>query len=102
MSYRADKCCQLKIITPSGAGEVRAHEDRGDGTAQCAVGTQYPDPTDWDTFGPEAVDCLLCAQVRTASDERIVRRGRGRAVLDPGIAMSLDERIARIRARRAA
>ena len=52
MSYQTADRVELG---PNAAGvtDVRIHHNRGDGTALCAVGTQYPDPTDWHPKGPD-------------------------------------------------
>lgn len=76
--------------------DVRTHQDRGDGTALCAIGTQYPSPDDYEVHRPGRVDCLLCGQSNTPEGRKSARR---RIRRDPRIAESLDERIARMKAK---
>lgn len=94
MSYHHPKRCRL-ILAVTHLHEVKVHQDRGDGTALCAVGTQHPDSSGWEQLGPGDVDCELCAarleEIRASGKpKRVARR-------DPLIAESLDERIARMR-----
>jgi hypothetical protein len=86
-------------LGPNAAGvtDVRIHQNRGGGTALCAVGTQYPDPTDWHPKGPGEVECQLCAKSDTP-EGRAGARAQKRLPADPRITVSLDERIARRRA----
>jgi len=104
MSYHRDERVSVKMLhgegPAAGLGNIRAREDRGDGTGLCAVGTQYPNSADWLAVGPGEVDCLLCAQ-STGDDRGTSAPRRPRAVKpDPRIAMSLDERIAQRKATR--
>ena len=77
--------------------DVRIHQDRGDGTALCAIGTQYPSSDDYEAHEPGRVDCLLCGQSNTPEGRKSARR---RIRRDPRIAESLDQRIARMKAKK--
>ena len=78
MSYHADK---RVVIGPPGSAAVTddltvvIHEDRGDGTAACAVGSQMGITKpfirsadgvvdEWIPLEPGLVDCQLCARAR--------------------------------------
>lgn len=98
MSYQHATCVELYGMQGGPATHVQTHQDRGDGTALCAVGTQYPNPDDWRAVGRGEVNCLLCGQSNTPEGRAGARVQKGIPV-DPGIAMSLDERIARRKAK---
>jgi hypothetical protein len=98
MSY--DSTPHKRVMLQGDPGiDVRTHQDRGDGTALCAIGTLYPSLDSYEVHPPGRVDCLLCGQSNTPEGRASARR---RIKRDPRIAESLDDRIARMRREREA
>jgi hypothetical protein len=111
MGYRAQKRVVIgrRGQTEADVVGVAIHEDGGDGAAKCAVGTQMGktkpfmrDPRtgqldEWVPLGPGEVTCELCG---SAGDP--VRGGSPKRRVAPrdSTAETLDERIARMRAKR--
>ena len=97
MSYQHHDRVELYGLKGGIATDVVQHQNRGDGTALCAVGTQYPNSEEWRNIGPGEVTCELCGASNTPEGRASARRAK--RVPDARIAESLDERIARMKAK---
>ena len=98
MSYPHPDRVELYGLKGGIATDVVQHQNRGDGTALCAVGTQYPNSEEWRNIGPGEVTCELCGASNTPEGRASAKRTK--RVPDPRMAESLDERIARMKAKK--
>lgn len=95
MSYTTDKRVELLAIV---GVEVRVHQDRGDGTALCAIGTQYPNAGDYTKHGRGEVNSRPVRPVEHAGGA--CQREESKACPRPADRESLDERAARMKAKK--